>query len=49
MPAVGAYSTSCTTRQVMGVGHAGADDIRLVGGGVISQLEVGRLRDANGR
>jgi hypothetical protein len=41
MPAVRADSASRTTRPVVGVGRAGADDIGRVGGGVIDWLEVG--------
>ena len=45
MPVTGAYCASCATSPaVVGIGHARADDIRLVGGRMIG-LEVDWLRD----
>ena len=45
MPAPNAYSASCTTRPVVGLGRARTDDIRWVGGRVIRRLEVGSRRE----
>ena len=41
MPALRAYSASCTARPVVDGGRAGADDIRKVDGMVVGRLEVG--------
>ena len=41
MPALSAYSANCTTRLVVDVGRAGADDIGRAGRRVIGRLEVG--------
>lgn len=40
MSSVSADSATCITRPVVGVGRAGANDIRRIGGGVIDRLKV---------
>ena len=45
MPALRTYSAGRTTRPVVGVGRAGADDIGRFGGRVIDQLEAGSRQE----
>ena len=50
MPALSAYSANCTTRPVVDVGRAGADDIGRAGRRAIVRLEVGgRAQDTSER